>query len=137
MDLADPSVQAFPKTLRLLTRADFTRVNRRGRRVHTGGFVVLTDRGRHEWTRLGITVGRQAGKAVRRNRAKRLVREYFRTHRLRFAPGYDLVVIVRNAESLVNLREVEKNFEHFFRKAAHMDRSRNPGKGGDGTSAAL
>ncbi len=44
--------------------------------------------------KLGITVTRKVGKAVRRNRVKRLVREWFRQDALEVGP-YDLVVIAK------------------------------------------
>ncbi len=94
--------------------------------------MIIVDRNTLPLTRLGITVSRKAGKAVRRNRAKRLIREYFRTHLGRFAPVFDLVVIVKKAEVLVSLRDVEQRFEHFFRKAAFMDRPRSVGKDSPG-----
>ena len=123
---------AFPRAARLLARRDFLRVGRRGRRVYLRDLVIIVDRNTLPLTRLGITVSRKAGKAVRRNRAKRLIREYFRTHLGRFAPGFDLVVIVKKAEVLVSLRDVEQRFEHFFRKAAFMDRPRSVGKDSPG-----
>lgn len=46
-------------------------------------------------SRLGITTTRRLGKAVTRNRARRLVREAYRTHQQDVPGGYDLVVVVR------------------------------------------
>lgn len=46
-------------------------------------------------TRLGVTVTRKVGKAVQRNRIKRLVREAFRRERPRFAAGLDLVWVAK------------------------------------------
>lgn len=43
--------------------------------------------------RLGLTVSRKIGKSVRRNRVKRLVREYFRLHRHDFHLRADIVVV--------------------------------------------
>ena len=44
-------------------------------------------------SRLGVTATRRLGKAVVRNRARRLVREAYRTHRDEFPAGFDLVVV--------------------------------------------
>ncbi len=44
--------------------------------------------------RLGITVTRRVGKAVRRNRIKRVVREWFRARQQELKPC-DLVVVAR------------------------------------------
>lgn len=46
-------------------------------------------------SRLGITTSRRLGKAHRRNRARRLVREAYRTHREQLPRGFDLVFVVR------------------------------------------
>jgi ribonuclease P protein component len=45
--------------------------------------------------RLGLTVPRRVGSAVRRNRIKRLIREAFRLQQHELPGSYDLVVVVR------------------------------------------
>ncbi len=78
-----------------LGRADFLRATRRGRRVETGYFRVFVLRREDGGpTRLGITVTRKVGKAVLRNRIKRLVREWFRRRDHGMA-SCDLIVIVK------------------------------------------
>ena len=59
--------------------------------------------------RLGMSVGRKVGTAVRRNRIRRLIRESFRLlqHDLPQGRGYDLVVVVRPHEPLI-LAEYQK-----------------------------
>ena len=56
--------------------------------------------------RLGITASRKIGGAVVRNRAKRLVRAAFRAVPELFAPGVDLVVIVRKPLTEQKLADV-------------------------------
>lgn len=50
--------------------------------------------------RLGLSVPRRVGRAVARNRIKRLLREVFRHHQHDLARGYDFVINVRGHEPL-------------------------------------
>ena len=80
-----------------LRRGDFERVRRSGQRVETRHFIVfIHDREDGESTRLGITVSRRVGNAVRRNRIKRLVREWFRLRKYGLG-ACDLNVIGKRA----------------------------------------
>src|ERR1044072_3173413 len=69
----------LPKECRLLRSSDFQLVYKRGNRINaefTTVFLMPNSLGQH---RLGITASRKGiGKAVARNRAKRLLREAFR-----------------------------------------------------------
>ena len=57
--------------------------------------------------RLGMSVSRKVGTAVRRNRIRRLIRESFRLLQHDFPRGYDLVVVVRSHQPLM-LAEYQK-----------------------------
>ncbi len=61
--------------------------------METGSLVILYKRNRFGWNRLGIAVSKKVGKAVARNRMKRVVREVFRKNRASFPRACDIVVI--------------------------------------------
>lgn len=68
---------SFPKALRILSRAQFQKNLREGRRF-TGKTVSLFYHEGISHSKLGITVSKKYGKAHDRNRFKRVVREAFR-----------------------------------------------------------
>ena len=120
---------------RSMRRADFLRVSQLGRRLNARYFLILVlNRGAAEvgasgeestTPRLGITVTRRVGKAVRRNRIKRLVREWFRGSQERLRRdwrGYDLVVIAkREIPETLGLADVRSDLD---RALAESPRSR-------------
>ncbi len=102
--------QGFAPGDRLRKRFEYRRLRDQGRRVHTSSFVFLIAHGAHRQARLGITVSRHVGGAVRRNRLKRLVREAFRQRRTLFPEAADVVVIAKQGCRIDSLQEVEHEF---------------------------
>lgn len=93
--------QGFPKTARLLSRADYDRASRGAQSVTTPHFKIVRGQGPGAGARLGLIVPRRVGGAVARNRVKRLIRAWFRVARPELPPGLDLIVIARpGAEQL-------------------------------------
>lgn len=80
--------------MRLTRRADFARAFREGTAVRGRLFTVRAAANGLPFPRLGISVAKSAGGAVRRNRMKRLLREAFRLGRAALPPGIDLVAVV-------------------------------------------
>ncbi|MHC4398830.1 MAG: ribonuclease P protein component [Planctomycetota bacterium] len=76
--------------------------------------------------RVGLSVSRKVGGAVRRNRWKRLIREAFRLSRQRLPEGVDLVVIPRqNAKPELALL-VESLRRLARRAASRLEQNRPP-----------
>ena len=59
------------------------------------------------FTRLGITASKKTGNAVKRNRTKRLIREFFRLNKSFLPHGYDIVVVAKRGASYCDLRKLE------------------------------
>ena len=70
--------QRFGKAQRVRRKAEFQQVFDSGFRVSSRYFTLLLARTSGPNARLGIVASRKLGDAVRRNRAKRLIREVFR-----------------------------------------------------------
>lgn len=101
---------AARKRGRLSRSGDFDRVYKRGR-SHGNRFYVLYSFPREssdaddEGPRLGLSVSKRVGDAVRRNAVKRSVREAFWADESILPPGYDFVVVARPDSAALVERE--------------------------------
>ena len=94
----------FPHAHRLHGRRAFGAVFDAKARKNAGPLLVFTRPNGLPHHRLGLSVSRRVGNAVKRSRIKRLLREAFRLTRCTWPTleghGYDLVVVVRPHEFL-------------------------------------
>ena len=98
--------QGFSQYERMRKRPDYLACFARGRKKYSAHFIIFyLDRGTG-CARIGITVSKKVGNAVRRNRIKRLLREFFRLHKAIFLPGVDFSLVVKKNYSLTTLDDV-------------------------------
>ena len=83
------------ETLKL--NKDFRRLYYRGKSAVARTVVLYVQKNRMQKNRIGLTCGKTVGKAVARNRAKRLMRESFRALSPEMKKGYDIIIIARTA----------------------------------------
>jgi ribonuclease P protein component len=93
---ADGLTGGLSRRQRLTTRADFQALFQRGKRIDRPALIVLW-READEPTRVGFAVSRQLRNAVQRNRARRRLREAFRSARTAAPTRASLVIIGRPA----------------------------------------
>ena len=99
---------SFPKRERLLNREDFVNLNRLGKKYHSKHFLVIAKENKTGRSRLGITVTRKIGNAVKRNKVKRLAREFFRLNKHHFSRGCDIVIIGKKDSFLLNYTDIKE-----------------------------
>ena len=90
----------FTKAERLLSRADYLRLSHAGRKIHTLHFLIVCTTPQQPLGRIGITVSKKVGNAVQRNRVKRLIREYYRSHKAFFGEKDSNVIAKKGADLL-------------------------------------
>jgi len=84
----------FPVRERLKKRDDIQAVFKRRKAVSCQGAKLLARENGLPYCRVAFTFPRKFGRAVDRNRARRLGREAYRRLRGGIRPGYDLVLLV-------------------------------------------
>lgn len=100
--------EIMKKTTALKLNKDFKRLYYKGKSIACGYVVVYVQKNGLSSNRLGLTCGKSIGKAVIRNRIKRLMRESYRLCEDRVKPGYDIVLVAR-------MRAVGKSLDVIFR----------------------
>jgi ribonuclease P protein component len=101
----------FPKSSRLLKKNEFKSNLDRGNKSVCHHLVVFALENQCGKMRLGLIVSKKVGDAVTRNKAKRRLRESFRTLEpdLRKLP-IDLVVIARHTAAKADYSDINRSF---------------------------
>lgn len=118
----------LPRTARLLSARDFKRVYSRGRRANGRWFTVVGFRSRlGGGARLGLSVSKDHGPAVRRNKIKRLLREAFRLERPGLPDNLELVLIPRQQPQKLVLQVLRQDLVTLVRQLEQAPPNRRPG----------
>jgi len=119
---------AFPfimKISKLKENRDFRRVYNKGTSFVTPYFVVYANKNRFGDIKLGITVGKKIGNAVKRNRAKRVITAAFSMVQPNILKGHDFVIVARTRILNVKSTEVGACLQKILQKANLLEINQN------------
>lgn len=108
----------FTKAQRVRRRGEFQKVFDGGVRVHGKYLTLLMAPSTGSRCRLGIVASKKLGAAVARNRAKRLIREVFRTSPSSSGRAVDVLVIPRRELFGAAYAHIEDDFQGAWRRAS-------------------
>ena len=112
------------KKFRIKRDYDFTIVFKRGKSYANRQFVVyFKDNPNTDHLRLGISVSKKLGNAVKRNQIKRRIRVFFQKYKGELLPR-EYIVIARHPVSDMDYKEIEKSLLHVLKLAKCMNNRR-------------
>jgi ribonuclease P protein component len=112
----------FTKADRIRTSIDYRTLSKQGGRQYSDCFLIISQENQLSRSRLGITVSKKVGKAVTRNRIKRIIRDYFRLNR-RLLPGrLDINIIARQSSGRIGAAAIRNHLECCFETIAGKTR---------------
>lgn len=101
----------------LARKREFSEVYNNGRSVVDRFLVLYYIPKGQPFSRFGFSVSKKLGKAVIRNRYKRILREICRTNSIKIECGYDCVIIARPRIVGEEYKTIENSFMRLAQKA--------------------
>ncbi|ONN26542.1 ribonuclease P [Thermosipho affectus] len=95
MEINSISKNTFKKHERLKLRKDFKNIFENGKSIQNSYLVILYVNNGLDYSRYGFSIKKKFGKAVKRNRLKRWLREIIRNNKGIIPKGFDYLIIAR------------------------------------------
>lgn len=97
---------------------DFNRIYKKGKSFVTPLFVVYVLKNYKKNIRLGITTSKKIGKAVCRNRARRVIKESFRQLLPQLYGNFDIVFVARKNTPLVKSQDLKAKMALILKRSS-------------------
>ena len=104
------------KTVSLNRNQDFRRVYCKGKYASSPLLVTYVLKNKCGFNRVGITTSKKIGNAVKRNRARRILRASFAGLNENLAGNFDVVFVARKGTPLAKSYDASKEMAHHLKK---------------------
>ena len=104
------------KTVTIKQNHEFRRLYNKGQSAVMPSMVIYCRKSRLDHNRLGITVSTKLGCAVKRNRARRRLRELFRLAQPKMKQGYDVILVARTRAVTIPHKKLQADFDRALRE---------------------
>jgi len=101
---------SLTKEMRLVSNEQFKDVLACGRRLNDNLLTVYMAENKCGYPRLGVSVSKTHGNAVKRNRLKRLIREVFRQYQEQIPNNYDYLVMIKKTVKQITIEQLRSSF---------------------------
>ena len=108
------------RRLRLRRSEDYARLRREGRRYQHIALVLSLAENNLAHNRYGFVTSKRVGKAVARNRVRRLLRETLRSLHPHLRYGYDVVIVARSGIVGQPVADIQRIVEKLAQQAGLM-----------------
>lgn len=119
-------VRPLKRCFSLKRNKQFRQVYRKGKSVACRELVLIYAKNRSDMVHVGFSVGKKLGNSVVRNRVKRRLREAFRPNLPLLLPGFDLIVIARDAALDAPFSSLADSLRYLLRKAGLFQKPKRP-----------
>ena len=109
----------------LRRKSDFSNIYKRGKSKGDRYVVLFYRKNRLPYSRYAFLASKKVGNSVKRNRARRLMKESFRLSDVKLKNGYDYIIIARKniAGADVKCKDVKKSLESVFRRTGVIQKN--------------
>ncbi|MGE6257599.1 ribonuclease P protein component [Heyndrickxia sporothermodurans] len=113
------------KSFRVKKNIEFQQVFKKGKSYANRQFVIYVLKKENQANfRIGLSVSKKIGNAVKRNEIKRYLRQCFHELENEISKGNDYVIIARKPAAEMNFHEVNKSLQHVLKVAKVLKQSK-------------